>query len=94
MQVEIEAVAAIIHNAKKPVMTIKSMAAGRCTPFVGLNFSWNTIREKDMVTIGCFTPEEAQEDIEISLAAIERRFPNVGQRASSAKDQAVFKISK
>ncbi len=40
----------IIHDAKKPVMTIKSMAAGRCTPFVGLNFSWATIRDCDMVT--------------------------------------------
>jgi len=32
MQVEIESVARIIHNAKHPVMTIKSMAAGRTTP--------------------------------------------------------------
>ena len=37
MQVEIETVASIIHNAKKPVMTIKPMAAGRVTPYVGLN---------------------------------------------------------
>ena len=39
MQVEIETVNRIIRNAKKPVMTIKPMAAGRTTPFVGLNFS-------------------------------------------------------
>ena len=51
-------------------MTIKPMAAGRCTPFVGLNFSWATIREQDMVTVGCFNEAEAQEDIDISLAAL------------------------
>ena len=41
MQVEIETVASIIQNAKKPVMNIKSMAAGRVTPYVGLTFNWN-----------------------------------------------------
>ena len=46
MQVEIESVARIIWNAKHPVMTIKPFAAGRCTPFVGLNFNWNVIRDK------------------------------------------------
>lgn len=56
MQVEIESVASIIHNAKKPVMTIKAMAAGRCSPYVGLTFAWNAIRPQDMVTVGAFTP--------------------------------------
>ena len=66
-------------------MTIKPMAAGRCTPYVGLNFAFNTIRECDMVTIGAATALEAEEDIEISLAAIERRFPNIGARSSPVK---------
>lgn len=82
MQVEIESVAKVIHNAKKPVLTIKPCAAGRTTPFVGLNFSWNTIREQDMVCIGCFNADEAAEDIEISRAAIERRLPRIGNRNS------------
>ncbi len=82
MQVEIESVAKIIHAAKKPVITIKPIAAGRTTPFVGLNFSFNTIREKDMVAVGTFDANEAAEDIEISLAAIERRLPNVEHRNS------------
>ena len=90
MQVEIETVASIIHNAKKPVMTIKSMAAGRCSPYVGLTFSWNAIREKDMVTVGAFSANEAEEDIEISLAAIEHRFPNLEKRASPVQNQAAF----
>ena len=90
MQVEVESVNRIIHNAKKPVMTIKSMAAGRTTPFVGLNFSWATIRDIDMVTVGCFGEREAAEDIEISLAALERRAANLSARSSPAANQAAF----
>lgn len=90
MQVEIETVNRIIRNAKKPVMTIKSMAAGRLTPFVGLNFCWATIRDCDMVTVGCFSAREAEEDIEISRAALERRAPNIGQRSSPNQNQAAF----
>ena len=58
MQVEIESVNAIIRNAKKPVMVIKAMAAGRTTPFVGLNFAWATIRDCDMITVGCFKKKQ------------------------------------
>ena len=71
-------------------MTIKPMAAGRVSPFVGLNFVWNTIRDCDMVTVGCFHPEEAEEDIEISMAALERRFPEIGKRASPNVKQDAF----
>lgn len=85
MQIEVESIHNTIWNAKKPVMTIKPMAAGRCTPFVGLNFVWNTIRPQDMVTVGCMTPREAAEDIEISLAAIERRKPDLEGRSSPNK---------
>ncbi|MCL2833537.1 MAG: hypothetical protein FWD78_10245 [Treponema sp.] len=84
MQIEIESVIKIIHKAKKPVMTIKPMAAGRVSPYVGLTFNWNVLRPIDMVTVGCFSPEEAEEDIEISLAAIEHRLPNIGARSSLA----------
>lgn len=90
MQVEIETVNQIIHDAKKPVMTIKSMAAGRCTPFVGLNFSWATIRDCDMVTVGCFNAQEAREDIEISLAALEHRRVNLEKRSSPNVKQDAF----
>ena len=90
MQVEVETVNRIIWNAKKPVMTIKPMAAGRCTPFVGLNFAWNTIRPQDMVTVGCLSAEEAAEDIEISLAALERRAPKLEGRGSPNKKTAVL----
>ena len=90
MQVEVETVASIIHSAKKPVMTIKPMAAGRTTPYIGLTFSWNAIRDKDMVTVGAFSPDEAEEDIEISFAALEHRFPNLEKRSSPVQNQAAF----
>lgn len=90
MQVEVETVNQIIHDAKKPVMTIKSMAAGRCTPFVGLNFSWATIRDCDMVAVGCLHEHEAREDIEISLAALEHRKAEIGKRGSPNLKQDVF----
>ncbi len=82
--------ASIIQNAKKPVMTIKPMAAGRVSPFVGLTFNWNVIRPQDMITVGAFTADEAEEDIEISLAAIEHRFPNLEKRSSPVQNQAAF----
>lgn len=85
MQVEIETINRVIHDAKKPVMTIKPMAAGRLTPFVGLNFSWATIRPCDMVTVGTSTPREAAECIEISLAALEGRRAELERRATPSK---------
>jgi hypothetical protein len=87
MQVEVEYIHRVIWNAKKPVMTIKPMAAGRVSPFVGLSFSWATIRPCDLVTVGCFTPEEVVEDVEISLAAIERRRPDIEGRSSPKKTE-------
>lgn len=85
MQVEVEYINKVIWNAKKPVMTIKPMAAGRISPFVGLTFVWHTIRPCDMVTVGCLTPQEAKEDIEISLAILEGRPPMIEGRNSPNK---------
>ena len=82
MQVEIESVNKIIWEAKKPVMTIKSMAAGRCSPFVGITFSFSTLRPCDMVTVGAMTADEVHEDVEIGMAAIERRRPDLEGRNS------------
>ncbi|MBQ8510592.1 MAG: hypothetical protein IJ493_11865 [Clostridia bacterium] len=89
MQVEIESVWRIIHNAKHPVMTIKPMAAGRCTPFVGLNFNWAVLRECDMITVGAGSEREVHEDVEISLAALERRAANLAPRSSPAKQEVL-----
>ncbi len=85
MQVEVETVHKMIWQAKKPVMAIKPMAAGRLSPFVGLTFSYATLRDQDMVVVGAHTPDEVHEDVEISLAAIERRPPNIKKRGSPGK---------
>lgn len=90
MQVEIEVVAGIIRNAKKPVMTIKPFAAGRVTPFVGLTFSWNAIRDCDMITMGASTADEVRENLELSLAILERRAPEGYKRSSPVPNQAAF----
>jgi len=76
----------IIRNARKPVMTIKPLAAGRLLPVVGLAFVWSTIRDQDMVTAGTTTPEEAREVIELSLDLLNRRIPDYElQRTRSKK---------
>ncbi len=85
LQVEADWVMRIIQNAKKPVMTIKPLAAGRLLPVVGLAFVWSTIRECDMVTIGTTTPAEAREVIEISLDLLERRMPEYELQRTRSK---------
>lgn len=85
MQVEADWVMRIIHNAKKPVMTIKPLAAGRLLPVVGLAFVWSTIRDQDMVTIGTTTPDEAREVIEISLDLLNKRIPDIELQKTRSK---------
>ncbi len=86
MQVEADWVMRVIHNAKRPVMTIKPLAAGRLLPVVGLAFVWNTIRDQDMVTIGTTTPEEAREVIELSLDLLNRRLPDYEPQKTRSKE--------
>jgi hypothetical protein len=80
MQVEVEWIHKVIWNARKPVITIKPMAAGHLNPFVGMTFVFNTIRDQDMVAVGCMTAGEVHEIVEYSMAAIERRHPEVSER--------------
>jgi len=85
MQVETDWVMKIINNAKKPVMTIKPLAAGRLLPVAGLAFVWSTIRTQDMVTIGTTTPDEAREVIDISLDLLARRTPDIQLQRTRSK---------
>lgn len=85
MQVEADWVMRVISEARKPVMTIKPLAAGKLLPVVGLAFVWNTIRTQDMVTIGTTTPEEARESIEISLDLLNRQIPDNELQATRSK---------
>jgi hypothetical protein len=86
MQVEADWVMRVIHRAKKPVMTIKPLAAGRLLPVVGLAFVWNTIRDQDMVTIGTTTPDEAREVIELSQDLLSRRMPDYELQKTRSKE--------
>ena len=85
MQVEVDWVHRIIWNARKPVITIKPLAAGRLMPLVGLAFSWATLRDQDMVCVGCLTPDEARECIDISLSQLSRQKPTVELQRTRSK---------
>ncbi len=85
MQVETDWVMKIINQARKPVMTIKPLAAGRLLPVAGLAFVWSTLREQDMVTIGTTTPDEAREVIDISLELLNRRTPDIPLQRTRSK---------
>lgn len=85
MQVEIDWVHRIIWKAAKPVITIKPLAAGRLLPLVGLGFSWATLRDRDMVAVGVYTPDEAREVIDISLSILHRRPSEVPLQTTRSK---------
>ncbi len=85
MQIEVDWVQRMIWQARKPVITIKPLAAGRLMPLVGLAFAWSTIRDCDMVCVGSSSPAEAEELIELSYAILERRAPRVGLQETRSK---------
>ena len=85
MQIEVDWVHRMIWNARKPVITIKPLAAGRVMPLVGLAFNFATIRPQDMVCIGCLTPDEAREDLEIVRTQLERTAPTLELQRTRSK---------
>jgi len=76
MPVEVDWLMRVIRRASRPVMTIKSMAAGKLLPPVGLAFSWSTLRDRDMVTVGTSSADEARELVELSLDFLSGRLPD------------------
>jgi len=85
MQIEVDWVHRMIWRRARPVITIKPLAAGRLPPLVGLAFSWATLRDTDMICVGCLTADEAREIVEISLALLERRAPRVDLQETRSK---------
>jgi hypothetical protein len=85
MQIEVDWVHRMIWQAKHPVITIKPLAVNKVLPLVGLAFNWATIRPCDMVCVGTSTPDEAKEDIEISLSILERREDEVKLQRTRSK---------
>jgi hypothetical protein len=84
-QVETDWLQRVFRDARKPVMTIKPLAAGRLLPPTGLAFVWSTLRDCDMVTIGTICPYEAEEAIELSLSFLERRSAQVELQYTRSK---------
>ena len=85
MPIEVDWINRVILNAKKPVLTIKPLAAGQIRPLQGLTFSWNAIREQDMVAVGTKTPMEAEEIIEMSLSILEKRNSRIKLQETRSK---------
>ncbi len=85
MPLEVDWTHRIIHAAKKPVMTIKPMAAGHIRPFQALTFVWNTLRPQDMVTVGAMTADEAKELIDLSLSILEGYEANIKLQETRSK---------
>jgi hypothetical protein len=93
MQLEVDWVGRLIQNAQKPVITIKTMAAGQIRPYQAMVFTWNAIRDCDMVTVGTMAPEEAQELVEMSLEILERR-PVLGELQKTRSKSTVLQASR
>lgn len=86
MQIEVDWVHRMIWKRSKPVITIKPLAAGRLHPLVGLAFNWATLRDTDMVCVGCLTADEAREVVDISLSLLERRSSDVKLQETRSKE--------
>ncbi len=85
MPLEVDWINRIIRGAKKPVMTIKPLAAGQIRPLQAMSFVWSTIRPIDMVTVGTMTPKEAEEIIDISLNILGRQGKDVALQETRSK---------
>ncbi len=63
--VETDWIGRVIREAKKPVLCIKPLGAGRLMPPTGLPFVFNSIKPSDVVCIGMTSPEEVEENVAI-----------------------------
>lgn len=91
MQVEIEQCIQVIHDSGKPVITLDPVAGGKVTPYVGLTYSWNSIRKQDFIAFESLYGFTAEEIIEISCAALEHRLPWCIGRDTPSKNKDIFK---
>ncbi len=85
MHVEVDWTAQVIRNAKKPVLTIKSMASGQLHPFPALTFAWNAIRPQDMIAVGTMSAREAEEIVQMSLDILSKQAVTVKLQETRSK---------
>ena len=55
----------LIKDTDKQFIIMKTLAAGRISPLVGLKFVLDNIKENDIISLGLGSIEEAKESIEI-----------------------------
>lgn len=87
--VETPWVISVIRNAKKPVLIIKPLAAGRVMPGDGLNFAFNSIRGRDIVAVGMMSPQEVEENVQITRQILEAK-GEVSARGPVSPSKAAF----
>ncbi len=79
----------VIREAKKPVVCIKPLGAGRIMPHTGLTFVLNTNKPTDTVAIGFMGPMEVEEDLEIIHGILEHRSADVELQYTRSKQSLV-----
>jgi len=70
---EVEWVQRIVCNSPKPVITIKTMAAGRITPEIGLPFALRAVKGADPLALGFSSVQEVEEDLQLVRSVLSGR---------------------
>jgi len=76
----------VVRGARKPVLCIKPLAAGRLMPPTGLRYVYDNIKPVDAVAVGMMSPEEAEEDIAIARQCIAGQSPEVELQYTRSKE--------
>jgi len=84
--VETDWTARVIRSTPKPVVAIKPLAAGRVMPPTGLPFVYSSIKENDAVAVGFMSAREVEEDVTISLEALQGRAADIPLQRTRSKD--------
>ncbi|OFX15984.1 MAG: hypothetical protein A2Z18_07780 [Armatimonadetes bacterium RBG_16_58_9] len=92
--VEIEWTARVIRDYKKPVICIKPFAAGRITPAPALEFVFKNSKPIDLVCAGFLSPEEVEEDLEMTVDILSGRQTNVQLNVTGSKKALLGHLSK
>jgi len=71
---EVNWIAKMIRDFPKPIIIIKSLAAGRLMPEQGIPFVLENVKPNDPVAIGVMSPEEVEEDVIIFLDILKQQY--------------------
>ncbi len=82
---EVEWVQRIICNSSKPVITIKTMAAGRVTPEIGLPFALRAVKPTDPLALGFSSVQEVEEDLQLVRSVLSGRAEDMPLTTSRSK---------